>query len=114
MLREPETDPQRIVREAMEGEADEAALDPFEALLAPRNKRRNLQIPVVDPVVCRRVLLFLADEVPMLIKELDALKDRRSKTSHAAAKLLAWNKAFNRMSNFKGWRRGQRKDYSDL
>ncbi len=61
-----------------------------------RNGRVNVQIPIVDPVNTRRCLLFLADEIPHLIAEMDRVKDRRSKSLLAVSKLKAWSQAFGR------------------
>lgn len=61
-----------------------------------RNGRVNLQIPIVDPVNTRRCLLFLIDELPALIAEMDRVKEQRSKSLLAVSKLKAWSQAFGR------------------
>lgn len=61
-----------------------------------RHGRVNLQIPIADPVNTRRCLLFLSDEIPHLIAEMDRVRDRRSKAILAHQKLQAWSQAFVR------------------
>lgn len=61
-----------------------------------RNSRVNVQIPIVDPVDTRRCLLFLAEEIPHLIAEMDRVEERRSKSILAHKKLQAWSQAFVR------------------
>lgn len=63
-----------------------------------RNARVNVQVPIVDPIDTRRCLLFLAEEIPGLIAEMDRLPDRRSKSILAHKKLQAWSQAFLRGS----------------
>jgi len=58
--------------------------------------RVNIQVPILDPVVTRECLRFLADEIPALIAEMDRVKERRSKSLLISGKLKVWNQAFAR------------------
>ncbi len=86
-----------IARDAMRGDdADPLGeLNPLDAMYF-RSRRVNVQIPILDPVETRRVLLFLIDELPGLIAEMDRLPDRRSKSLLAHTKLQRWSQAFGR------------------
>jgi hypothetical protein len=86
-----------IVGDAMRGEDG----DPFGELNSLdvkffRSARVNLQIPVLDPVVARACLIFLAAEIPGLIAEMDRVREKRSKSLLIHGKLQAWSKAFAR------------------
>lgn len=61
-----------------------------------RSARVALHIPVIDPVLTRVCLLFLADEVPALIARMDRLPDRRSKSLLVDSTIRRWNQAFAR------------------
>jgi len=61
-----------------------------------RNGRVSVQIPIIDPRQARRCLLFLAEEIPALIAEMDRIESNRSKSLLAMSKLKAWNQAFAR------------------
>ena len=66
-----------------------------------RSARVNIQIPIVDPIVSRACLIFLIDELPGLIAEMDRLKDRRSKSLLIHARLARWSQAFGRRVGLK-------------
>lgn len=100
MLDDPaarQTAARAIAREAMRGEDGDPMgdLNPLDVMFF-RNPRINIQIPVTDPVDCRRCLVFLMDELPGLVAEMDRVKDRRSKSLLAQTKLKAWSRAFGR------------------
>jgi hypothetical protein len=58
--------------------------------------RVNLQIPIIDPVAGRECLLFLQNETPGLIAQMDRLPDRRAKSLLMQGMLRRWNRAFAR------------------
>jgi hypothetical protein len=86
-----------IAQDAMRGDDGDTLgeLNPLDVKFF-RNARVNVQIPVLDPVECRRALVFLRDELPGLVAEMDRVKDRRSKSLLAMTKLRAWSQAFGR------------------
>lgn len=71
-------------------------LDAFTANFV-RSRRVNLQIPIVDPVVMDRVLLFIEEELPGLRVKLKHIPDRRARTILAQTILSAWNRQFSKM-----------------
>src|SRR6185503_1057104 len=56
--------------------------------------RVNIQVPILDPVVTRECLRFLADEIPALIAEIHSVKQRRPKSTPNSRKLKLWNQPF--------------------
>lgn len=96
MLSDSET-AKRIVKDAMRGEDGDpfAELNPLDVSFFS-SARVNVQIPILDPVATRRALVFLMDEIPGLIAEMDRVKEKRSKSLLAAAKLRRWSHAFGR------------------
>lgn len=85
----------QIVRDAMRGADGDpmGMLNPHERNMRRGAARMNLQIPIVDPVVMRRVFEFLIMELPALIAEMDRNKDR-SKLRVAEGRLTEWNQLF--------------------
>lgn len=91
-----------IMADAMRG-ADEdpfGELNPLDVKFF-RAARVNIQVPIVDPVVARACLMFLAEEIPGLIAEMDRLRDRRSKSLLLHARLGRWSQAFARRVGMK-------------
>lgn len=86
-----------IVADAMRGEDGDpfGELNPLDAKFF-RSARVNIQIPILDPVVARACLLFLADEIPGLIAEMDRVKEPRSKSLLIHGRLQRWSQAFAR------------------
>lgn len=87
-----------IVRDAMRG--DEA--DPLGHLNELDVKfheyaRTGVFIPTADSVPCRRAMLFLIEELPNLVAQMDRLPEERSKVLLARTTLQKWNQAFHRM-----------------
>jgi hypothetical protein len=72
-----------------------SALNPLDVKFF-RNGRVNVQIPIIDPVDARRCLLFLANEIPALLAEMDSISSNRTKSLLVMSKLKAWNQAFGR------------------
>lgn len=87
----------QIAKEALRGR-DEDPLGELNNLdqMFFRSPRVNIQVPVIDPVECRRCLLFLADAIPGLIAEMDRVKEPRSKSLLAQSRLRAWSHSFTR------------------
>jgi hypothetical protein len=87
-----------IVRDAMNGADGDPLghLNPLEIKFHPF-PRTGVFVPTADDVPCRRALLFLADEIPHLIAQMDRLPDQRSKLLLARTTLQKWNQAFHRM-----------------
>jgi hypothetical protein len=86
-----------IVEDAMRGDDG----DPFGALNALdakffRSARVNVQIPILDPAQTRRALVFLIEELPALIAEMDRTAKPRSKSLLAEQTLRRWSHAFSR------------------
>lgn len=100
MLDDPETRrsvAKQIAADAMRGEDGDpfGELNPLDVKFF-RNARVNVQVPIINPVVTRWALLFLAEEIPGLVAEMDRLSDPRSKSLLAHRKLQAWSQAFGR------------------
>ena len=86
-----------IVADALRGEDGDplGELDPLDVKFF-RSARVNVGIPIVDPVIARACLLFLADEIPGLIAEMDRVKEKRSKSLLIHGRLNRWSQAFAR------------------
>jgi hypothetical protein len=86
-----------ILGDAMRGEDGDpfGELNPLDVKFF-RSARVNVQIPILDPVVARACLIFLVDELPGLIAEMDRVKDRRSKSLLLHGRLQRWSQAFAR------------------
>ena len=90
------TDKKRPRDEIDDGRDQFLELDAVTAKLV-RSRRVNLQIPIVDPVVMDRVLLFIEEELPGLRARLKHIPDRRARTLLAQMTLSAWNRQFAKM-----------------
>jgi len=82
-----------------DGIEDDAA-DSFEGRLLG-GKRKNLQVPMIDPIVMDRALKMLEEEIPALRAALKHIPDRRLKRAAAASAIDRWNGIMSRWAGIK-------------
>lgn len=87
-----------IVRDALRGEDGDIMghLNPLSVKKHPF-ARTGVFIPTTDSAICRRVLIFLINELPNLVENIDRIPKEDAKCLHARSTLQNWNNAFLRL-----------------